>query len=59
MTIEVEREPDGRWIAEISAIPGVLAYGETEHHARENAIALAGRVIADRLENGEALPAVI
>jgi len=46
--IETEQEEDGRWIAEIAAIPGVLAYGATEEQARANANALALRVIANQ-----------
>ncbi len=53
-TIELERETDGRWIAEIPALPGVLAYGATEAEAFAAAEALALRVLADRLEHGEA-----
>ncbi len=53
-TIELERETDGRWIAEIPALPGVLAYGATEADAFAAAEALALRVLADRLEHGEA-----
>jgi len=56
LKIETEREDDGRWIAEVPALPGVLSYGETETQARAKVKALALRVIADRLENGEALP---
>ncbi len=56
LKLEVEREEDGRWIGEVPALPGVLAYGETEAEARVNAIALALRVIADRIENGESAP---
>ena len=55
-TIELEREDDGRWIAEVPALPGVLTYGETEAQARARVQALALRVIADRIENGEPLP---
>jgi len=54
--IEVEREDDGRWLAEVPALPGVLAYGKTEAEARARAISLALRVIADRIDNGELLP---
>jgi predicted RNase H-like HicB family nuclease len=54
--IEVEREDDGRWIAEAPALPGVLAYGSTESEARRHAVSLALRVIADRIDNGEPLP---
>jgi predicted RNase H-like HicB family nuclease len=54
LTIEVEREDDGRWIAEVPILPGVLAYGETRTEAVEHVQALALRVLADRLEHGEA-----
>ncbi len=50
-TIALERETDGRWIAEIPALPGVLAYGATEADAFAAAEALALRVLADRLEH--------
>jgi predicted RNase H-like HicB family nuclease len=56
LTIEVEREDDGRWIAEIVDLPGVLAYGQTREEAIERAKALSLRVLADRLEHGEAVP---
>ena len=56
LRIGSEREEDGRWIAEVPALPGVLTYGETEAQARAKVKALALRVIADRLENGEPLP---
>jgi predicted RNase H-like HicB family nuclease len=56
LKIECEQEADGRWIAEIAALPGVLVYGGTESDARAKAQALALRAIADRVENGEALP---
>jgi predicted RNase H-like HicB family nuclease len=56
LTIEVEREEDGRWIAEVAALPGVLAYGATRDEARSRAAALACRVIADRIEQGEPVP---
>ncbi|HSA82319.1 MAG TPA: type II toxin-antitoxin system HicB family antitoxin, partial [Geminicoccaceae bacterium] len=52
--IESEREADGRWIAEISALPGVLACGATRDEAIARAKALALRVLAERLEHGEA-----
>jgi predicted RNase H-like HicB family nuclease len=54
LTIELEREADGRWIAELPALPGVLAYGPTEAEAFAASEALALRVLADRLERGEA-----
>jgi predicted RNase H-like HicB family nuclease len=53
-TIEIERETDGRWIAEIAALPGVLAYGATREEAIARAKALALRVLAERVEHGEA-----
>ena len=56
LTIEVECEDDGRWIAEIVDLPGVLAYGQTREEAIERAKALSLRVLADRLEHGEAVP---
>jgi predicted RNase H-like HicB family nuclease len=54
--IETDRENDGRWIAEIADIPGVLAYGRTENQAKANAYALALRVIADRVEKSKIVP---
>ena len=51
--IETEREDDGRWIAEIAAVPGVIVYGETEDQAKRKAYALALRVIADDVENAQ------
>ena len=56
LKIELEREEDGRWIAEVPALPGVLAYGDTEAEARARAVSLALRAIADRIDNGEPLP---
>jgi predicted RNase H-like HicB family nuclease len=56
LRIESERDEDGRWIAEVPALPGVLSYGATEEEARAKIKALALRVVADRLENGEPLP---
>ena len=56
LRIEAEREDDGRWIAEVPGLAGVLAYGATEAQAHAKVKALALRVIADRLENGEPLP---
>ncbi len=52
-TIEFERETDGRWIAEIQELPGVLSYGKSREEALAKAEALALRVIADQLEIGE------
>ena len=56
MNIEIEREEDGRWIAEIPDLPGVMAYGHSRDEAISKAKALALRVLADRLENGETIP---
>ena len=56
MRVEIAREEDGRWMGEVPALPGVLAYGATETEARAKTEALAFRVIADRLEHGEAVP---
>src|ERR671932_246659 len=55
-TIEVETEEDGRWIAEVLEIPGVMAYGPTRAEAVARVQALALRVLADRLEHGEGVP---
>ncbi len=54
--VEVDREDDGRWIAEVCELPGVLVYGHSVEQAQAKAQALALRVLADRLENGEAAP---
>ncbi len=54
--IEFEQEEDGRWIAEVSDLSGVLAYGATREEALAAIQALALRVLADRLEHGEAVP---
>jgi predicted RNase H-like HicB family nuclease len=54
--IEIEQEQDGRWIAEVPDLPGALAYGTTPAEARARVQALALRVVADRLEHGEADP---
>ncbi len=56
MRVEIEREDDGRWIGEVPALPGVVAYGAMAEEARARAQALALRVIADRLEHGEDVP---
>ncbi|HEV7797836.1 MAG TPA: type II toxin-antitoxin system HicB family antitoxin [Pyrinomonadaceae bacterium] len=52
-TVEFEREDDGRWLAEVPELPGVLAYGQSSEEAIAKAQALALRVLADRLEHGE------
>ena len=55
-TIGLEREEDGRWIGDVPALPGVMAYGQTRKEALAAVQALALRVLADRLEHGEAVP---
>jgi len=56
LTIEVEQEEDGHWLAEVPDLSGVLAYGQTRAEAIDRAKALALRVIADRLDHGEPVP---
>lgn len=56
MNIEIDREEDGRWIAEVPDLPGVMVYGDTQHDAVSKAEALALRIIADRLDHGESVP---
>jgi predicted RNase H-like HicB family nuclease len=56
MVVEIDREVDGRWIAEIPELPGVLTYGRTRKQAIARAEAIALRVMADRLEHGEPIP---
>jgi predicted RNase H-like HicB family nuclease len=56
MKVEIEREDDGRWIAEVPAIPGVMAYGDNRDQAVSKVEALALRVMADKLEYGEEIP---
>ena len=56
--VEVEQEADGRWIAEVPDLPGVLAYGESRQEAVRKAQVLSLHVLADRLEHGEELPQV-
>ena len=58
LIIETEREDDGRWIAEVPALPGSLAYGSTRDEAIARVQALALRVLADPLEHGEEVPEV-
>ena len=59
--IESEQEQDGRWLAEVAGIPGVLAYGATQSEAmaKAEAEALALRALAERLEYGESGPMAI
>lgn len=56
MKIEIKREKDGRWIAEVPNLPGVMAYAKTRAQAIAKVEALALRIIADRLEHGERVP---
>jgi predicted RNase H-like HicB family nuclease len=56
LEIEFDREEDGRWIAEIPALPGALSYGSTKEEAARNVEALALRILADRIESGEKVP---
>lgn len=56
LKVELEQEVDGRWIAEVPDLPGVLVYGVDQNDALAKVKALALRVIADRLEHGEATP---
>lgn len=56
MKVEIEKEADGRWIAEIPELPGVMAYGDSKLDAVAKAETLALRVIADRIEHGETVP---
>lgn len=53
LTIELEQEADGRWIAEVPQLPGVLVYGDTQERAAQLARALAFRVLADQIEAGD------
>ena len=56
LVLEIEQESDGRWLAEVAALPGVMAYGKSADEAIALTKALALRVIADRLEHGEQAP---
>jgi predicted RNase H-like HicB family nuclease len=56
LKIELEQEEEGRWIGEVPALPGVMAYGETRAGALAAVQALALRAMADRLEHSEAVP---
>ncbi len=55
-TVEYEQDEDGRWLAEVKELPGVLVYGKDPDDAAARAQALALRVVADRIENGESIP---
>lgn len=56
LDIEIDREDDGRWIADVPALPGVMVYGSSRDEATTKVRALALRVIADRIEHGEPVP---
>lgn len=56
LRVEFEQETDGRWIADVTDLPGAMAYGKTREEALVAVEALALRVIADRIENGELAP---
>jgi predicted RNase H-like HicB family nuclease len=55
LKVEIEREDDGRWMAEVNELPGVLVYGETQEAVLSRVQALALRVIAERLAHSEPL----
>lgn len=57
--VEITQDQDGRWIAEVVELPGVMAYGSTPQEARARIQALALRVVSDRLEHGEAGPDLV
>lgn len=56
MQMEIEKEDGGRWIAEAPELPGVMVYGQSREEAISKVQALALRVLADRLDNGEEVP---
>ncbi len=58
-SIETEQETDGRWLAEVEVLPGVMAYGTTKTDAVAKVQALALRVLAEKLEHGEAVPELL
>jgi predicted RNase H-like HicB family nuclease len=58
LTLEIEQETDGRWIAEVPDLPGVMASGASREQAVANVEALAFRVLAERLEHGETIPQI-
>ena len=57
-TVEFDREVDGRWIAEVRELPGVMAYGSTKQAALRRVYTLALRVLADKTEEGRTLPSL-
>ena len=56
--VEIEKEEDGRWIAEVPQIPGVMSYGRTRAEAVARAEALALRILAERIKHGETSPVI-
>jgi predicted RNase H-like HicB family nuclease len=58
-TIEYEQEDDGRWLAEVQGLPGVMVYGQSPEDAMTKVQVLALRLLADRLEHGEVMPILI
>jgi len=58
MQVEVEREDDGRWIAEVPALPGAMAYGASKTEAVAKVEALVLRALADKIEHGEEAPGI-
>ena len=59
LRIDTEREDDGRWLAEIADLPGVLAYGQSRDEVVARTQALALRVLTDRVEHGEVVPELV
>ena len=59
LRIEIEREEDGRWIAEAPDMPGALVYGQTQEDAILRVKALSLRIMADRIEKGEEVPHIV
>lgn len=59
LLIELEQEADGRWLAEVASLPGVMTYGHTRTDAVAKIQALALRVLAEKLEHGEAVPELL
>ena len=59
LTIEVEQEDDGRWLAEVPELPGVLGYGQTRPGAFDGVQVLSLQVLADRLDRGEPIPEML
>ena len=58
LSIEVDQEDDGRWLVEVPDLPGVMMYGQTRQEAIDRVQVLSLRVLADRLDHGEAIPQV-